>query len=989
MGIIERSLAKLFKTSMSDYCDLETSRDEFTLVHRDGSLSTFLSLNGSLMAAGPAREKEIVDRLTDRLSGVMGTPGFRIQFVITRDPDANERALKEALSPAAQTAKRIGLSVTPLLAERARVLGDKVAVETSYVIITTQLSLFLPSQLKDAMAERLQVVRDLGVGIKSGEYGQGSFTAVEALVETHNGFITSFEHSLSEFLSLTKIPVKEAIRTLAFSINPSAFHREWQPIMPGDRVPLRAMRESQEASDISHLQYPDIAFQLFPQAPEVSYEDATLVKIGDRYIAPLLVDIPPQKNQSFDDLFQSVPREVPFRFMISVETGHEAIVRKISTKQTIATFLSLTSSTSRQIKQAAQEYLDLVEGGHLLVSTTMNFCTWGADPKVTAARKAILMQAAQSWGGLQVIEERGDPIGAWLGTLPAFTRAPSGNPFPWFIEEAISSLPLSRPASPWSEGAIMFRTLDNKPYPFQPGSSKQTSWVDVVFAPPGFGKSLFLAAQNLGLILSPGQDQLPRIAILDIGYSSSAFVDLVQQALPENKRYQAQAFKLSLSKENAINPFDTPLGCRYPLSVDSGFLSNFMSLVLTPAGATSSVPRLPELVGILIESMYERFSDDGDQPNIYEPGYCQEVDQALQTNAINIAEGSTWWKVVDELFAAHDKHVAAIAQTFAVPMLGDATSVLRGDNKIRDVFGSAKVNGESLIDFLNTMIVSAVREYPLLSSPTCFDTGGARIVAIDLQDVAKSGGDQATKRTAVAYMLARQALCREFYRNKDSLSEIPVKYRAHHAEQIERDAATPKKICMDEFHRTAKTPSVREQALVDIREGRKFAVHVTVLSQLLDDFSDDIIDSANNVWILSKGLSEETTEKIRKRFKPSPDAMRALKRYVTGPGPEGSSLLYIGDVKGQGRIEQVLRLTLGPREIWAYSTTAQDVALRGYVSEKVGLSKALALLSSKFPSGSAQSHMESRALGDGEDAESASLLIRQIGNEVLTNPLIE
>ncbi len=984
MEFIERAVARFLKIGMTDYCDIETvlADDDHTLVQRDGSLTTFLQLHGSLRATGEHREAQIIEQLSIKLAGIMTPPGFRVQFVLTRDPDANGRALKEALSPAAATAKRLSMAVTDLLGERARVLSGKVAMEHCFIAVTTQLSVFPPSQMKEALAERLRLVREMGVGLKMGHYGQSQLTAVEALKETHRGFLESFKHILSEFLMVSEMSSRDALRMLAFAINPSAFHQNWQPILPGDRVPVRLVRESAEQADISHLQYPDLGFQFFPQAPSIVANDPTQVQIGERYVAPIMVDIPPQRPQSFDELFRSIPREIPFRIMITLQSGKEAAKRKVGTKQSMATFLAFSSSQSRQIREAAKEIVELAESGHALMMASISFCTWGPDQKSAAARKAILMQAAQAWGNLQLIEERGDAIEAWLGTLPAMTRRPSGNVFPWFIEEAVTTLPLSRPASPWTEGSIMFRTIDNKPYPFQPGSSKQTSWVDMAFAPPGFGKSVFLAAQNLGLILSPGRDRLPRMAILDIGFSSAAFVDLVRQALPERDRHQAQAFKLTLSQKNAINPFDTPLGCRYPLAVDKGFLGNFLSLVLTPAGMEGSVPRLSEIVTMLIESLYQRFADDG-EPNIYERGYSKLVDAALEKFDIRMPDGATWWQVVDRLFEVGDTHSAGIAQTFAVPLLSDATTVLSSDHKIRDVYGSAQINGESLINFLNGMIVAAVKDYPLLSAPTTFDPSGARVVSIDLQDVAKGGGDQANKRTAIVYMLARQATCREFYRSKDTLSEIPERYRSYHAAQIEADAAAPKKICMDEFHRTAKAQSVRDQAIIDIREGRKFGVHITILSQDLQDFSDEIVKMSNNVWILSKGLAETTTDEIQKTFKPSPDAMTALRRHVTGPGREGSTLLYLGDIKGGGRVEQVLRLTLGPREIWAYSTTAVDVALRGAIAEQVGLPRALNVLAERFPDGSAQSYLEQRGLESDDDEEAGSELIKAVARELV------
>ena len=95
----------------------------------------------------------------------------------------------------------------------------------------------------------------------------------------------------------------------------------------------------------------------------------------------------------------------------------------------------------------------------------------------------------------------------------------------------VTMLPIVRPASPWDNGALLFRTPDGKPWPFQPGSSQQTTWIDLVYARPGSGKSVLSNALNLALCLSAGITRLPRIAIIDIGPSSSGLISLLKEAL--------------------------------------------------------------------------------------------------------------------------------------------------------------------------------------------------------------------------------------------------------------------------------------------------------------------------------------------------------------------------------------------------------------------------------------------------------------------------
>jgi intracellular multiplication protein IcmB len=144
-----------------------------------------------------------------------------------------------------------------------------------------------------------------------------------------------------------------------------------------------------------------------------------------------------------------------------------------------------------------------------------------------------------------------------------------------------------------------------------------------------------------------------------------------------------------------------------------------------------------------------------------------------------------------------------------------------------------------------------------------------------------------------------------------------------------------------------------------------------------------MVQLSSNIYIFSKGITEEATREIKERFAPSKDAERSLRLYVNGPTPgEGSTFLYIGALKGKkGKVEQTLRLTLGPSEMWAYSTTAEDVQLRRRLSREVGLSNALRILSEEFPGGSAKEYISSRFME--EDVTDDDNIYRTLSAELV------
>lgn len=961
-------LADFIKVGSYNYCQLETNEDEYTFVTKDGGFLTVFEIHGTTKITS---HKALVDKhemILDRLQGSLAGEGRRLQFVFTKDPNGSRREIAESLKPVKNTMRNLSLDFGSILREREDVLSKKTSAETCYLVVQTMPTSLNGQANKKALKDRDK--RAEGSGIKPGRYGQSPFVKIQELYSTHDSFVSNIRTIFNQSgLTVKRLECHDALRAVRKEIAPEITSSDWKPTLLGDRLALRGKKE-EGGVDISHLMQPHIGMQLFSVEPEhptgENGIDRSLVRIGERVYAPLVVDVGPQEPKPFSDLFLNIERDMPWRYSIVIETGSQEIKSKLATRKSFSTFLKFTNSNNAMIQEACNELIEICDQGNVLVNVYMTFATWGYDVAEAQQNKSRLIEAVQSWGYTEVIEEKGDAFESLFNTLPGFSDRLISNRLPMGLGEALYMIPFSRPASPWTNGSMLFRTIDDKIFKYLPGSSLQTTWVDMVFAPPGYGKSFFLAASNMALILAPGNKIIPRIAVIDIGFSSAAFVQLIKNALPENKRHLAESFKIEMDpKRFMINPFDTPLGCNYPLAVDREWLINFLTMLITPASEKEGIPRLGDVVALLVDSMYKYYDVDG-TPKLYDAGMDTVIDKAIETYNVAIQYGDTWYKVRDELFKAGATHEAGLAQRYAVPNLNDATEVLANKRDIQDIYGDAMHKNEPLLSYVSSAIIAAIRSYPILSGASVFDTGAARVVSMDLSAVAKSGSDEADKKTGVMYLLARQMLCKEFYRNQDTIQEIPALYQKHHTKIIEEEMMAPKKICMDEFHRTRNVAKVREQVVIDIREGRKFDVHTALLSQSIEDFDDSMVEFATNVYILSKGITEDTIHKIRDKFAPSQDAMRALKTYVNGPeGSEGSTMLYLGSIKGamDSKVEHPIRLTLGPMEIWAYSTTHEDVIIRRKVTERVGLSKALKILSTEFPNG-IKSYIEAEKMKD-------------------------
>ena len=398
---------------------------------------------------------------------------------------------------------------------------------------------------------------------------------------------------------------------------------------------------------------------------------------------------------------------------------------------------------------------------------------------------------------------------------------------------------------------------------------------------------------------------------------------------------------------------------------------------------------MTQLVGLCIDEMYRWRDDSGanTEPRPYLMRIESEVDEALAQYDVHLPTDPYWWDVVDALFENGAHHEAMLAQRHAAPTLVDAVTAARRP-QIRALLEETQIgaSAETVIHAFERMIASAVREFPILASVTRYDIGGARVVAVDLQDVAPQGDAIADRQTAIMYMLARHAMVRSWWLGNDMLRSVPEKYQDYHEARIRDIRETPKRICFDEFHRTSKTNAVRAQVIRDVREGRKWGVQIVLASQLLDDFTKDMVDLATGVWICGTAVSDRAITDTAERFGLSDTAKWVMRYRLTGPRPSGAPVLLLLSTN-EGRYEQHLVNTLGPIELWALSTSVEDVTLRNQLYTALGAPAARGVLAKFFPGGSARQEIRRRVVLRTEKGEvesgAVSVVIQELAQELI------
>ncbi|HLD84814.1 MAG TPA: type IV secretion protein IcmB, partial [Coxiellaceae bacterium] len=745
------------KQTTESYCDLQTADSQTVLVNNDGALLSVICVEGVKSLIGREEFDQIQAGLQQTLQTTMSQPGHEIQVYFAYDRDAVKTELTSILAPSEATAERLSLQLDDLFSERIHHLSRYCAHEEVFIILYTGLKSLTAEQLKRANKEKIAVIKEKN--IPPFQLTQNILAAVPDLRESHDSFVRSVVSDFEQYgLIVSLLDAHEAVRAMRSSVDPEFTDKNWQPVLPGDKITPQELKNAK--GHISDILWPSLAKQILPR--DAYNLDLRTVRIGDRDYATVFIDLFPKEIQMFVRLFaRTLQTQIPWRISFSIQSDGLGFSQ---TRAALASVLTVTSAQNRLISDSLKllQYVNL-NTDDAVVRLRVAASTWApaGDTRLLRARASMLAKAIQGWGSCDTSEISGDAFQGAVSTMLGVSRTNVATPSIAPLSNVLYMLPLFRPASPWKTGAVLFRSPDGKPWPYHPGSSQQTTWIDLFYARPGSGKSVLSNAINLAVCLSPGIVRLPRISIIDIGPSSSGLISLLKDALPVKQKHLVAHHRLRMSTEYAVNPFDTQLGCRYPMPLERGFLVNLLSLLVTPVGSDKAYDGVSDMAGLVIDELYKAFADDG-KPNVYATNMSDEVDGILEEIGFVRDAQTTWWEVTDALFMAGFPHEAMLAQRFAMPVLADVAAVCRIP-AVHDLYGKIITpTSEDLIHAFSRMISSAVREYPIISQATHFDLGDAKIVALDLDEVAKSGGDAANRQTAVMYMLARYVLARHY-----------------------------------------------------------------------------------------------------------------------------------------------------------------------------------------------------------------------------------
>lgn len=964
----------LLKMDVEDYCDLETVDDGRTIVAQDGSLATIVRFNGTKSVLGREQFERLIKLLEGSLSVYFKSRGHQLQVVFRRDLDARGVLERNAIQQRS-TADRLRLDIHDLIDESVEKYSQYVYDEECYLVFWSRPALL------DTVEARLATQATNEFRKKSNwpatSDAQNLLRPISYLRDRHFSFVSKITDDLSspEFgCSVDVLDVNEALRSIRRSVYPDLTADDWTAAIPGTKIPFR-WKSNSDIKDMSELLYPTLPRQIMTATAEIgksgseNLPDPNTVRVGSRVYAPLIVAVPPREPQYFNTLFNSlnraetrengVTRALPYSISFMLESDGMSVM---AFKSIFASLLSITSEQNRNINLATKALKEYRRDGGCIVKLRIAAMTWaGIDPdgvKELALRKSKLWRTLEGWGNPVVLERTGNPMIAFQTNALGLTTKHIGEPCPAPLDDAIALLPLTRPASPFTTGSTIYRSLDGKILRYQRFSSEQTTWITLISGKPGSGKSVLMNNNNVECCLMPGITRLPYIGIIDIGVSSSGFIDLIRDALPENMRHLAIYKRLQNSERDCINPMDTPLGKREPLPKDREFIKNFLTILVTPPERRGKpYEGMSNFVGRVIDLAYQKKSDrlEKASPETYKPGHSAVVDEAVAKLGYKILPATTYWELVDALFKAGYIYEAEVAQRYAVPTLNDLVSVASSEEVEAEYGGVMAEGGRPLIKSFLLGIREAVGDYPIFSSHTRFDIGSARVISLDLQDVAIIGSDSAYKQTALMYMIARQSFMKKIAFSKEDLPFFDELYKPYYDRLINEIVDENKVLCMDEFHKTGGHDGLKLQILTDGREARKWNLEIILASQLMEDFGE-LTKIATAIFILDSG-TEETRRWLRDNIGLKPVEESALVNYVHGANAHGTTFLARFSTKN-ATYSQLFTMTAGAMRLWALSTTAEDRKLRTLLYESMPRQQARRLLAKRFPGGSCKKLVE-------------------------------
>lgn len=1001
------SIMSSLKAHSSDYCDIQTVDGYQNIIFKNGSMMTLVEYNGMLSTVSRDTFRTMINDVSNQLQNLMGNSGYKIACVFRKDLDAFS-SLVAVEKNQKITARKIGLDLDDLIEENIELYRNAVYDESViFGLITDQSALDEVERQEIKYAAKNKIPRP---PIKN---AQNIFAINEMLRPKHNNFVEKFISSFTNddyYVSIQRINIIKALGLIRHQVQPDSSQKNWKASVAISETYARAegmydyrtpmmFPENDNEADMSHALPPELARQILSKPIEVLGAKEGMppntVRLDGRLYTYVLMDIPPNTPAIFNELFDSfnqtgftdnrgVKRTMPW--CISYLITGDGLAGSMA-KKAFKDILALVPPSTNGNIQAAYNQLAFYkkQTGKPIVGLQISAMTWVEDNlagrDTIRTRKTRLAYVMESWGGMTVIDNVGDPILGWRSNILGLATDHQGTKAALPLPNALELLPLTRPASPFKTGSILNRTLDGKLMLVEKFSPSLSTWVKCITGAPGNGKSVMLNNDLFETCIMPDIDRLPLITVIDKGSSSKGFVELIRDAMPTHKRHQAVTKRLRKSRFSAINPFDIKVGLTKPLESEKNQMVMFLTALLTPAEADKPYEGTQGFVISVVTRMFDKIQEHGENqsPNIYQYAVNPELDKYLiehdivefdENNGVPIYSSPkeiSYFKLVRILHTrgaqlpvdSKERDLAwrarDLSHRLAMPILSQIAGIL-SDPAIKDAYkNTIKNTGETMPDFALRAITEVIGSYECFAYHTTFDVDSARVVALDLQEVINANNKQ---QTSLFYQVARMIGVKKLSLTDDDIeSEVmPAMFKDYYKQELQNLNADRKVLAIDEMHNAKADESFMSVLETDAREGRKWGLELIFASQDLSDFDYKkgdfqvkLLSYVTHLCLCSRPKATDM-ESFKRYFSKDPliaSDMRNISLSAAG-------LTYMSYITAKDKAYcNLMTLTVGQKRLWSLTTDQHDRLLRGYMYELAGNNRTLAIaaLAYYFPSG--------------------------------------
>jgi intracellular multiplication protein IcmB len=962
--------------------DIATTQDGNTMVMRDGTLLTAIKIHGSTRDVLYDEYVEILEGLEESFRGHLLSGDHYFSFTFKSDNEDIDNKINHAWTTSARSvAKKLELDMDDVIQEMHDVYANACQDEETHLLVWTNVHNMTKPERANAEKGRIKAMQ----GVPRHNKSQPFKYSTEAFYEKHRSLSNQLcSDFANERIKASIVSCNVFIRSLKLQIDQEVTTDNWVPRLPGSPVPIRILSDND--ADLSAFFHEPIADQIIPRG--ITSVGEGICKVGGILYAPLSLEHHPMTAKPFAALFKNVSKlKIPFRMHTLLRNDGMAV---FGMRLMMARFLSFTKSDKNErIVECHENLKAIAKGGEEIISSQMSFCTWHRDPNgfdEIRRRQHALAKAISSWGSSQTAQAEGDEVESLLSSIGGSTMGSVSQATALPLYDGLKMAPIAQIGSAWEQGSKLYRTETGKLIPQMPYSKQQLAWVKFIMGPMGSGKTVHLNGEHFALLLHPDNEDLPYILNIDIGPGMKGFCDMVRDALPKHRKHKVIYEKMLNRKDKAINVFDLPLGMRKPFSNQFAFLCIYLEMLCTMDGDNSIPDGTSGFINKLILLAYDSCAVRRSAKTYY-PNRSAKIDEALQKYGLkehNVGDRKvTWYDVVDFLASKGEPHLAQVASRFAVPTLEDVIATI-SDKRIANAYDSNRVfqTSELLSEYVRRKLSDSLDKYPCISGYTKFDISDARIVSLDLDDIAKGVGVSAAKNLSLMFFLAYFTLTKRIFIGKDILSEVthddtglfPYDYMPHHKQAVIDVERTPKRFSGDETHRFEGDVIAKALLKLAIREGRKWKVDIIQSSQLASDFDKDMLKLATDIIVLGRG-NRANVEGIVNQFKlPSNLEYRLGSNSMRKPSKDGSTLISLVETSTD-RYEQHLISMYGKSFLWATNSTQDDRTVRDSLSDVIGNKKARNLLCTLYPAGNLDDEVDERRrrLTDSESDSKGSM----------------